>query len=665
MTDEQQKYVDHLRAVLPPEMLSERRFMRYFQKPKGNGLTAKIPIGSHSDSSTWSTFDECVAAFENGEQRLGYCMTGGDIHGLDLDHCRNAKTGHICPEAMVTLSRIPSWAEVSVSGNGLHVFFKGEVRGTQLGLQCIQYWHPKKAPRFFALTGQLVGSAFNTLKEVDGEFNYIFSTARHISAKIKEELKTIDPEQWAAMPAEVEAEPVTREKSKTKTRKVVADFDLKDFLSFYGITIDNETENELGHCVRTTTCPFKGAAHVGQNSTSTNFIYPTKDGGLAFHCQSTGCQDYSAADAIKKLAEDHEPYPKPIYEQKSKAEPRKLFLSTSVMSKVAVTVLAWAVDHILLAGALNLFVGDPDIGKTLVVIHYMAQLSQAGKKSVVICREDDYGFVWVPRLWAAGANLDLIIPVHYVGDENDSDYKADWMLDDPTHREFLKQLLIQEKPALCLIDPLGDFAGSKDLNKSGDIRDLTGPLNKIAKETSTAMVVNCHTTKALIDSAIKSAAGSYQLMAAVQVSWLFMKDPDKPEQRLMLQARNKYGKKRGFKYTITGVPYPEEWPGEKDEDGIGKVEFKGKETRTADELLERHQDKENGVKTRIRRWLNEMLANGPVETPTAVEMMRVLGFNVNTVTSVCGEMGVLRDGKTWRLKAKLQAVQEEFDLDGV
>ena len=33
----------------------------------------------------------------------------------------------------------------------------------------------------------------------------------------------------------------------------------------------------------------------------------------------------------------------------------------------------------------------------------------------------------------------------------------------------------------------------------------------------------------------------------------------------MLQARNKYGKKRGFKYTIEGVSYPEVWPGlEKD-----------------------------------------------------------------------------------------------------
>lgn len=343
--------------------------------------------------------------------------------------------------------------------------------------------------------------------------------------------------------------------------------------------------------------------------------------------------------------------------------PRKLFLSTGVMSKVAVTMLTWVVDHILLAGALNLFVGDPDIGKTLVAIYYIARLSSEGQKSVVICREDDYGFVWVPRLIAAGADLNLVIPVHHIGDENDPEFEIPWMLDDPTHREFLKQLLLKEQPALCLIDPLGDFAGSKDLNKSGDVRDLTGPLNKIAKETNTAMVVNAHTTKALIDSAIKSAAGSFQLMAAVQVSWYFMKDPDIEGQRLMLQARNKYGKKRGFKYTIAGVPYPDDWPGEKDEDGIGVVTFKGKETRTADELLERHQDKDNGIKVQIRRWLNEMLQNGPVSTEQAGKEMTARGFNVNTVTAVCGERGkwIQRDGKTWSLKQHQQGTQVEFD----
>jgi hypothetical protein len=228
------------KALLPAEMLKERRFVRYFLKPKPEGGTAKIPLGNHSDPNTWSTFDECVAALENKEQGIGYNFLGGDVHGLDIDHCRNPRTGQICPEAMLVLSRIPSWAEYSVSGCGLHVFFKGQVRGKQLTETCIQYWNPKNSPRFFALTCDMVGDAFKELKDIGEDFNYIFATARHISAKIRSELKTIDPEQWAALPAErVVAEEPTQDKSKTKSRVLHKDFDLEHFLKFYELPVDN------------------------------------------------------------------------------------------------------------------------------------------------------------------------------------------------------------------------------------------------------------------------------------------------------------------------------------------------------------------------------------------------------------------------------------------
>src|SRR6476660_6298041 len=145
---------------------------------------------------------------------------------------------------MVLLSRLPSWAEYSVSGQGIHILFKGNVRGKQLGETCLQYWNPKNSPRFFALTCDMVGDAFRQLKDVGDEFNYIFATARHISAKIREELKEVDPEQWAALPVETE-QPVEeqREKTKTKSRKLHPDFNLEDFLKFYGLEVDNVTNN--------------------------------------------------------------------------------------------------------------------------------------------------------------------------------------------------------------------------------------------------------------------------------------------------------------------------------------------------------------------------------------------------------------------------------------
>jgi hypothetical protein len=684
MTPEQQ-LIERIRANWPEELRAMPNWTQWFKIAKPEpGFSGKQPKSGVNRPDTWFTFeDACTKSWKmvdkvwmreedsplRSGRGLGFQFFGTDLLPIDLDHIIG-KNGAMCSEAAILISKLMTLTEYSVSGTGLHCIGRGKIRQEVVATQHIQFWNPAKGQkRFFTVTGELYSEDFAKLNDCGEEFQMYASHPRIFSVKMQEQLLKIDPEQAASLPPEPDApqEQMPRERSKTKSRKVHPEFDIYDYLKFNKIPIIKEQNNEPGHCIFVGTCPnHGGTAHAGHNETTANYVYPCTDGGLAYHCHSSGCTDgqFPITKAIARNAELNGVYPKPIYDGSTGLPKRKLFLSTTVMSQVSATLLTWTVDHILLAGALNLFVGDPDIGKTLVAIHYIAKLSQDGKKSVVICREDDYGFVWVPRLWAAGANLDLIIPVHGVGDENDPDYKADWMLDDSTHRDFLKQLLLEEKPALCLIDPLADFAGAKDMNKPADVRDITGPLNKIAKETETAMVVNCHTTKAIVDSAIKSAAGSFQLMAAVQVSWMFMKDPDKEGQRLMLQARNKYGKKRGFKYIVTGVPYREDWPGEKDEDGIGVVEFKGKETRTADELLERNSDKDNGVKTRIRRWLNEMLANGPVSTEQAGKEMEARGFNRNTVSDVCLEMGVERDRKTWSMKKKPQAVeQDEIKFD--
>src|SRR3954470_16952783 len=65
------------KQLLPAEMLKEKRFVRYFLKPKPEGGTAKIPLGNHSDPSTWATFYDAVDAIQNDQQGIGYCFLGG------------------------------------------------------------------------------------------------------------------------------------------------------------------------------------------------------------------------------------------------------------------------------------------------------------------------------------------------------------------------------------------------------------------------------------------------------------------------------------------------------------------------------------------------------------------------------------------------------------
>ena len=140
--------------------------------------------------------------------------------------------------------------------------------------------------------------------------------AAHICAKIREELKGVDYEQWAKLPAEPVKKPAkSREKASDKKKQRHNDFNMEEFLTWAGLPIDNITDNAIGKLYRVTTCPIKGEKHVGQNSTTTNFGLTT-DGGLMFHCQSTGCVEYHFSDVLKMLEESRGKYPGQVWAEK-------------------------------------------------------------------------------------------------------------------------------------------------------------------------------------------------------------------------------------------------------------------------------------------------------------------------------------------------------------
>src|SRR5262249_18434032 len=89
-------------------------------KPPFNARTGDY--ASSKDRSTWSTFDEALAAYEaGGWDGLGFVLSPEDPYtGGDLDHCRDPQTGAIAPWAKSVLAELPgAYLEVSPSGTGL------------------------------------------------------------------------------------------------------------------------------------------------------------------------------------------------------------------------------------------------------------------------------------------------------------------------------------------------------------------------------------------------------------------------------------------------------------------------------------------------------------------------------------------------------------------
>jgi hypothetical protein len=515
-----------------------------------------------------STFDELCKKLKPG-QGIGYNFLGGDLHPLDLDHVRNTQTGMICNEAMVLLSRLQTFSEISISGRGLHVLFKGNVRGHQLTETCVQYWNPAKAPRFFTVTADVVGEAFSTIKDVGDDFNYIFATAAHISAKCREELATIDPEQYAKLPAEpVKKAAKSRIKSRDKKKQRHPDFNMEAFLSWASLPIDNITDNTIGKLYRVTTCPIKGEKHVGQNSTTTNFGL-TADGGLMFHCQSTGCVDYHFSDVLKVLEEVLGKYPGKIYEDKPDGAYRVEIVSHRA-STIKSETWEWIVPGYLPKGAeVHLFAGKGR-GKTKVCNYFNKLANDQVLRVIRFNMEDHEASILKPNMYAAGCNLELteVVDRAALASKDGKQLSTSIDFSQPEFVTALEELINKfGDVGLVIIEPINNYKGRSKAISEDDMRPIHTALATLAEKLNICILVVSHTNrKKDVDIQEKAhGAGSGINVARVNLYLDADREGGDPDERILADAGSniKVGKSIVFKiveqppFELDGVTHKE------------------------------------------------------------------------------------------------------------
>ncbi len=123
------------------------------QKPDKVPYSAKTGRkASSTDLMTWSTFEEALEAFEDGEYAgLGFVFSSADPYtGVDLDNCVN-EDGEIAGWALEIVRRFDSYIELSATGTGLHVMVRGDVPNRRKGE--VEVYSSK---RFFTVTGHVV-----------------------------------------------------------------------------------------------------------------------------------------------------------------------------------------------------------------------------------------------------------------------------------------------------------------------------------------------------------------------------------------------------------------------------------------------------------------------------------------------------------------------------
>ncbi len=186
----------------------------------------------------------------------------------------------------------------------------------------------------------------------------------------------------------------------------------------------------------------------------------------------------------------------------------------------------WLWPGYLPAGVLTLFSSLPKCGKSTLTMSIAARITTGalwpcgpGLPSqvrayapigdvLVIAYEDDLERTVVPRLTAAGADMDR---VHFLRGIRCKRGKRDTTsaIDLGEHFDEIEALVRRLQPRLVIVDPvMSGFGGDRDTNADNEVRAVLGPFVTLAEENRAGILLVTHTNKRGEGSAMDSVIGS-------------------------------------------------------------------------------------------------------------------------------------------------------------
>jgi putative DNA primase/helicase len=149
-----------------PIAMFERNQWVAWKWAERDGKPTKVPVNPKTggnaaadNPATWNTYEAATRAVKRfNAAGVGFVFTDSDpFSGVDLDDCRNPKTGEIEPWGWEIIRALNSYSEVSPSGKGVKVFLEGKIpgRGRKKKYQTGAVEMYSRA-RYFTVTGQHV-----------------------------------------------------------------------------------------------------------------------------------------------------------------------------------------------------------------------------------------------------------------------------------------------------------------------------------------------------------------------------------------------------------------------------------------------------------------------------------------------------------------------------
>jgi putative DNA primase/helicase len=215
--------------------------------------------------------------------------------------------------------------------------------------------------------------------------------------------------------------------------------------------------------------------------------------------------------------------------------------------------IEWLWPYRFAFGKLGIIAGLPDEGKGQILAYIIAMITTSGLwpceegrapkgKVVLLTAEDDIEDTVVPRLAAAGADLDQIEIVRMVVP---SDNKKERMFSLITDLDMLaRKIAAIGNVRLVLIDPISAYMGVKQIDsfRTNDVRSVLAPVVELAARLRIAFIGIMHFNKKTdVTSALLRISDSLAYGATARHVYAVVDDAEN-KRKLFVKAKNNLAK---------------------------------------------------------------------------------------------------------------------------
>lgn len=320
--------------------------------------------------------------------------------------------------------------------------------------------------------------------------------------------------------------------------------------------------------------------------------------------------------------------------------------------------VCWLWPGWLARGTMHVLAGPPGTGKSTIAFSLAAAISGGhklpdGRRSpqgrvVIWSGEDEARRVIVPRLIAAGADLDRVLLVEAVR-ERSGQRSFDPAADIPALTKYCRNL---GDVALLIVDPLVS-AVAADSHKNAETRRSLQPLVDLATSTGAAVLGITHYSKGTNGrDPTERVTGSLAFGALARIVWGVARQPTATQRFVLARAKSNLGVDGGgYSYSIAPV---------KIDRGIeaSRIVWGEKLAGSAHELLTEPDPVSSGrnhERQEAADWLRNLLRDGPLDAREVRRLASEAGLSWRTVQRAMGMAGIetVRNGfpacTSWRL----------------